>query len=202
MYENAADSYAAIMDAEIDLPVYSDILSRLAERTADISGALIDTSCGPGHMLSRYHERYDPDRKLVGVDISPQMVAIASTSLGPAADVRLGDMRDLDWIQTESVAAGLSFFAIHHIEPEEIAVAFQEWARVMCPGGQFVVAAWEGTGLIDYGEESDILAIRYTAKEVTSWVDAAGFAVNRCVVEPVVGMPMDALYLEATRVSA
>ena len=52
-YEESADWYAELMDAEIDLPVYSDTLGRLAERIVDVSGPVIDTSCGPGHMLSR-----------------------------------------------------------------------------------------------------------------------------------------------------
>jgi hypothetical protein len=63
-YESSADWYSNMMDTEIDLPVYSDTLGRLAERIADIPGPVIDTSCGSGHMLSRYHERYDPKRLL------------------------------------------------------------------------------------------------------------------------------------------
>ena len=36
-YENSADWYSKMMDAEIDLPVYSDTLGRLAERIASSS---------------------------------------------------------------------------------------------------------------------------------------------------------------------
>ena len=166
MYEKSADSYAALMDEEIDLPIYADVLGRLAKRIEGLPGVLIDTSCGSGHMLSRYRERYDHNRGLVGVDISPQMVAIASSSLGPTADIRLGDMRDLGWVESNSVAAVLSFFALHHIDPEAASLAFKEWKRVLRPGGQLVVAAWEGTGPIDYGEALDILALRYTTEEL------------------------------------
>ena len=71
LYEDTADSYAQMMDSEIDLPVYSDVLSRLAERVASVSGTIIDTSCGSGHILSVYHERYDAERALVGIGLSP-----------------------------------------------------------------------------------------------------------------------------------
>ena len=56
LYEQSADAYAKMMDAEIDLPIYSDILSRLTERIADTPGPVLDTSCGSGHMLSRYRK--------------------------------------------------------------------------------------------------------------------------------------------------
>ena len=62
-----------------------------------------------------------------------------------------------------------------------------------------LVAAWEGVGAIDYGEEADIVALRYTDAELVSWAEKAGFAVNRCVVEPVEDFPMDAVYLECVK---
>jgi hypothetical protein len=39
----------------------------------------------------------------------------------------------------------------------------------------------------------------YATTQVTGWVERAGFVVDRCVVEPVPEMPMDAIYLEATK---
>ena len=199
LYEESADSYSEMMDAEIDLPVYADTLGRLAQRIADIPGSVIDTSCGSGHMLSRYHERHDPKRGLVGIDLSPRMVAIAGARLGPNAATLQGDMRELGGFESGSSAAVLSFFAIHHIDPKDILAALRQWHRVLQHGGQLVVATWEGSGPIDYGEESDVVALRYTKDEVVAWAEEAGFVVDRCVVDPVEGMPMDAVYLEATR---
>jgi ubiquinone/menaquinone biosynthesis C-methylase UbiE len=168
LYEGSVDSYAEMMDSEIDLPVYSDTLGRLAERVADILGQVIDTSCGPGHMLFRYHERHDPRRSLLGIDLSPRMVAIADSRLGSIATIMIGDMRDLGTVESDSSAAVLSFFAIHRIGPKEIYTAIQEWHRVLRPGGQLVVAAWEGDGPIDYGGESDVVALRYRNEEVAA----------------------------------
>ena len=64
-YDDSADTYSGIMDADIELPVYTDLLHRLSDRIADQPGTLVDTSCGPGHVLLRYHEQFDLTRPLI-----------------------------------------------------------------------------------------------------------------------------------------
>lgn len=200
-YDKSAESYAAIMDAEIDLPVYADVLGRLAKRIVPITGAVVDTSCGPGHMLRRYNEDFDSQRSLIGIDLSPRMVTLATSRLGARADVMCGDMRDSPNIRSDAAAAILSFFAIHHLDSKDCATAMREWHRILGEEGQLVIAAWEGDGPIDYGGACDVVALRYTKVQLVDLVQKGGFLVNRCVVEPVDEMPMDAVYLEATKAS-
>jgi hypothetical protein len=102
-------------------------------------------------------------------------------------------------VASGSAAAVLSFFAVHHLDRQGVMLAAGEWRRVLCDGGQLMVAAWEGTGPIDYGEETDIVALRYTSEELNSWFEKSGFSVQRCAVEPVEDFPMDAVYLECCR---
>ena len=199
MYDASADSYAEMMDQEIHLPVYADVLGRLRDRIAGVPGALVDTACGSGHMLSLYRERFDERRQLVGIDLSPRMVAIAGDRLGPTARIVLGDMRKLSMLESDSAAAVLNFFAVHHLDNRGVLAAAEEWHRVLCSGGHLAVAAWEGSGPIDYGEESEIVALRYSAVELVSWFEKANLSVQRCVVEPVDGFPMDAVYIECRK---
>lgn len=199
MYDQTADSYSEMMDQEIQLPVYLDMLGRLKDRIASVPGVLLDTACGSGHMLSMYRERFDAGRPLVGVDLSRRMVAIAKDRLGPGPQIDIGDMRDLNMVGSGSAAAVLNFFAVHHLDQQGVRLAAKEWHRVLRAGGQLVVAAWEGTGPIDYGEKSAIVALRYTSTELTSWFEKANFFVHRCVVEPVEDFPMDAVYLECCK---
>ena len=202
LYDDFVDHYSEMMDSEIDLPIYADLLSRLSERVAALPGPVVDTSCGSGHMLARYHERHDPARSLVGIDLSPRMVAIAGARLGANAEILLGDMRSLVGVATSSAAAVLSFFAIQHIDPDDALKALREWRRALCPGGVLLIAAWEGAGAVDYGGRFDAVARRYTEDEGSNWAREAGFVVDRCVVEPVEGFPMDALYLEGSKTAS
>lgn len=198
-YEDSAGQYSEMMDREIDLPIYDEVLRRLAVRIAEVPGPVVDTSCGSGHMLARFRERYDSDRELVGIDLSPGMVAITSARLGSDARVLVGDMRRLADVEPSSTAAVLSFFALHHVTSEDALVALREWHRVLRPGGALVIATWEGAGAIDYAGQTDVVALRYSTDEVAGWARDAGFCVDRCVVAPVEDMSMNAVYLDASK---
>lgn len=199
MYETNADGYSQMMDQEITLPVYADTLGRLRDRIAHLPGTVVDTACGPGHMLSLLHNQFDPNRPLLGIDLAPRMVAIAGKRLDPGGQAMVGDMSDLPALDAGSAAAVINFFALHHLDPAGAKKALREWHRILCPGGQLLVAVWEGCGAIDYGDASDIVALRYTSFELNTWAMEAGFTVLKCSVEPVEDFPMDAVYLECTK---
>ena len=136
MYDTKAGSYSEMMDSEIEDPFYSDTLSRLRSRLDGMSGLLIDAPCGSGHMLSMYHAQYDADRPLLGIDLSPEMVAITKKRLGSAAEVIVGDIRQIDVIESGSAAAVISHFGFHHLDSDGINDCLAEWHRVLMTGGQ------------------------------------------------------------------
>lgn len=149
MYEDNADSYFDMMEKEINLPVYQDMLGGLHQNIANTPGTLVDTACGSGHMLAMFRSKFDSNRPLIGLDISPRMVALSKSLLDDDGLLMVGDMRSIP--------------------------------------------------AIDYGEESEIVALRYTRQELIDVANQAGFSVKRCVVEPVEGFPMDAIYLECNK---
>ncbi len=71
MYELTAEGYAEMMDSEIHLPIYREVLGRLQEGIANTPGTLLYTACGSGHMLEMFRSQYDPGRSLMGIDLSP-----------------------------------------------------------------------------------------------------------------------------------
>jgi len=201
-YDDTADGYSDMMDEEIELPLYDEILSGLAARISSIDGPVLDTSCGSGHMLERLRNEYTHRRPLLGFDLSPKMVAIARKRLRDAAKVSQGDMRDLAEISDGACAAAISFFSLHHIGAAELVTCFAEWHRVLSPMGQLVVAAWEGEGAIDYGEQSEIVARRYKESELVEAIQAAGYRLDGHTVRPTEAFAMDAVHIVATKLTS
>jgi ubiquinone/menaquinone biosynthesis C-methylase UbiE len=199
MYDAEAESYSTMMDSEIEKPMYSDTLGRLHSRIAALSGAIIDAPCGSGHMLAMYLEVGDEERALLGVDLSPKMVEIASKRLGSAAEITVGDIRKLDGVPSASAAAVISHFALHHLDVDGVLEALVEWHRVLGIGGQLVIGAWEGEGVIDYGDDSGLTAIRHGADELDAMVRELGFVISRNVVEYDEDLMMNAVYIEGTK---
>lgn len=199
LYDESADSYNIMMDEEIDLPMYAEALGGLAERIANLDGAVLDSSCGSGHMLEQLKDRYAPGRHFHGVDLSPRMVAISQQRLGDAATITEGDMGELRHVLDDSCAAVLSYFALHHVDLEKMLTCFTEWHRVLKADGQLLVAAWEGEGCIDYSGQADVVAMRYRPDQVTKAARAVGFRIDSISIEAVLGMEMDAVYLAATK---
>jgi ubiquinone/menaquinone biosynthesis C-methylase UbiE len=200
-YEKSADSYDKMMDTEINLPIYSDTLRRLAKRIAQLNGPVVDTSCGSGHMLHLYRQNIDLKRPLIAIDISPEMIEIAGKKLEKHTSTYISDMRDLSMIPSDHCAALISYFAIHHLSPKDIEKSLKEWCRVLCENGQLIIGAWEGKGSIGYGEKSDLVAYKFPKNEIENWLFKSGFTVNRFVVEFIEEMEMNAAYIEATKES-
>lgn len=199
LYDRTADSYDAMMEQEIGLPLYDRVLKDLADAVETVPGSILDSSCGSGHMLERIATEYCPGGELVGVDLSPKMVQLSGGRLGESASVFEGDMSSLPQIRDSTCAAVISFFAIHHVDLAGLGMCLCEWCRVLAEGGHLFLAAWEGSGNVDYGDASDVVARRYTERELVDAVSEAGLMLVQHSVEPVDEMDMDAVHLVATK---
>ncbi len=197
MYDQITDSYCQMMDEEIRLPLYEIWLRALARSIADIPGPVLDTSCGTGHLLARYHEEFDSKRDLKGIDLAENMVTAAQERLGEHAQLALGDMRDLSVYPDGSVAAIVSFFAIHHLAAEALLPTFQGWRRVLKAGGCLLLGSWEGESPIDYGDSADLVAVRHSQAWMTSSLEQAEFEVESCELRYEEEVGMSSIYLLA-----
>lgn len=201
MYDDSSQGYSSMMDEEIKQPIYQKMLTSLSTAIEGLSGSIVDTSCGSGHMLQMYHQQIDAERRLIGTDLSPEMVKISQQRLGSDVEVHSADMCHLPFLADNACAGVISFFAIHHLGPEGVQAAFKEWHRILSSGGQLLLAAWEGEGAIDYGSFSDIQALNHVSKDLENWLTSAGFALVSCEVVTVEDMGMEAIYLQAGKIS-
>lgn len=198
LYERSASDYEKMMDQEIGFPVYDFVLRDLASRLETVNGAIVDSSCGPGHMLERILHETTSNREIIGVDISPSMIAKARRRLGDSTTLIEGDMGRLPQLPEGSCAAVISFYAIHHLDADRLRQSLLEWRRVLTPGGHLLLAAWEGQGPIDYGDASDVVARRYRLSEIVECMVSVGLRVERQSVQAVEDFDMDTVHLLAT----
>ena len=88
---------------------------------------------------------------------------------------------------------------MHQVDLSGLGKSLDEWCRVLATGGRLFLAAWEGSGNIDCGDASDVIARRYKEAEIVNAASRSGFQVARHSVEPVDEMEMDAVHLVAVK---
>jgi trans-aconitate 2-methyltransferase len=156
---------------------------------------VLDAGCGSGRITAALIERL-PRGRVIAVDGSHSMAAAARRRLGPQADVRVGDLLELEL--GEPVDAILSTATFHWIADHDL--LFQRLRRALRPGGR-LVAQCGGEGNIDVlrGRAGAVLAREPYAEHFAAWrapwnyagagetekrLLEAGFASASCWLQP------------------
>jgi ubiquinone/menaquinone biosynthesis C-methylase UbiE len=116
---------------------------RLVDLTGVGSGAaVLDVACGRGAALVPAARRVGATGRVVGVDLSPEMVRLARDAVadaGVAAEVRVMDAEHLEF-PGSTFTVVLCAFGLFFLPDAERAVA--EIRRVLVPGGVVGVSTW------------------------------------------------------------
>ena len=101
-----------------------------------VRGSVLDLACGSGPLLEICHRRFPEALALIGVDMSPEELALARARL-PAGRARLIEARAqiLDMLPDGSVDVALCHWALTLMDP--VAPVIAEMARVVAPEGRF-----------------------------------------------------------------
>jgi SAM-dependent methyltransferase len=104
-------------------------------------GPVLDLGCGFG-LFSLYYAQILPEARLLGLDLNPRRVAIASAAARRLGldNVRyaVGDARTYR-AGGEPLAAAYMLDIVHHVPPETVAPLLGELWRSLAPGGRLVV---------------------------------------------------------------
>jgi ubiquinone/menaquinone biosynthesis C-methylase UbiE len=120
---------------------------------------VLDLGCGPATQLAQVAS-LNPDTSFLGVDLSPRMLASATSHIAALrlANVRVmqGDITRLEGIQDKSMDAVISTLTLHHLPSHaHLLACFGEIARVLKPSGALY--------LVDFGRLKFLRSVLYFA---------------------------------------
>ena len=162
------DSYHA--SAERDCQVFIEGLAPLLPD--GVSGSLLDLGCGIGRMTVPLAQHFD---HVVGVDVSPQMIARAQELHADQTNVSffVNSGTDLGALDSESFQVACSYSVLPHLPPDVVSAYFSEVGRILAEGGLFRYQFWVGPSY--HPEDHDTLGIHvYTEDELLQLHHQAG----------------------------
>jgi ubiquinone/menaquinone biosynthesis C-methylase UbiE len=121
-------------------PLSQPWVDTLLQRAGLAAGTrVLDLACGTGIVARLAKARLGDKGRVVGVDVSPQMLAVAS-AIAPSVEWREGNACALPFGKGETFDAiicqqGFQFFS-------DKPAAAREMRRILAPGGRTVMATW------------------------------------------------------------
>lgn len=161
----AAATFPEIYESVLVQPLFRPFAEELVARLQPGRGeSLIDVACGTGIAARLVREQLGSAARIVGVDVSPAMLAVARKvdptvewREGNAASLPVGDER----FSLLTCHQGLQFF------PDKLATA-RELHRVLAPNGRVAVATWRSLEDNPVALELNDVAERHVGKIVDS----------------------------------
>lgn len=139
MFGRSARIYDAIYASIRDYPREAELVERLVRERMPGARSLLDVACGTGAHLEHLRRRFE---HVEGLDLDPEMIAVARERLGEDVPLHEGDMASFELGRRFDAVVCL-FSSIGYVQTvgrlQEAATAM---ARHLEPGGVLLVEPW------------------------------------------------------------
>jgi SAM-dependent methyltransferase len=182
-YDTVAADYADLLRDELaGRPLDRALLATFAELARAVGdGPVAEAGCGPGRVTA-----YLAGLGLhtFGIDMSPGMLAVAQRD-HPGLPFILGRLGALP--VADGALAGLAaWYSIIHTPPEDLGEVFAEFARVLRPGAELLLAFQAGDEKVHlsqaYGHTIALDAYRLSPAAIEDRLAAAGLTTHTRVL--------------------
>jgi len=129
---------AAYYDEKWSFYIDTTVRETMARLNLQPTDRVLDVGCGTGALLA-YLTTFFPTAQLSGIDLVPEMLAIARHKLPSAIELHEGSVEQLPF-QDGLFDAVVSSNMFHFIRRP--GVALREMQRVLQPGGRLVITDW------------------------------------------------------------
>lgn len=169
-YAQRAQEYVELLGSVEDMdPLDQTLIRKWAE---DIDGPMLDAGSGPGHWTSFLSQN---GANIRGIDAVAEFVVSARQRFADV-DYALGDLNNLE-IGDGKLSGLLSWYSIIHTDPGSCSKIFEEFARVLRPGGKLLLGAFLGP----QGQSFDHAVVKgfyWSVEGLEKALENAGFRVT------------------------
>lgn len=157
-----------------------DLAAEIRRRLPEC-GVVADLGCGPGDLLATLLAKAG---RLIGVDNSPRMLALAAERFAgnPKVSLRIGELSHLPMRDWEAECAVLSM-VLHHLPAPQEALA--EAGRVLKLGGSLIVVEFDQHEVEAMRSEYGDHRLGFERKALKALLEQARFKVKRAEAFPV-----------------
>lgn len=161
----------------------ADVATVLGPASADTRLRILDFGCGVGNSLPHFR-RHFPRSDITGLDVSQKSLAVARQRFP-----EIGSLVHLDGagplpLPSQSFDVIFAACVFHHIDSSEHLPLFQEWHRVLKPGGTAFVFEHNPFNPLTVRAVNtcafDANAVLIKPRRLTSMLEQAGLAYARC----------------------
>ncbi|POY39209.1 class I SAM-dependent methyltransferase [Solitalea longa] len=131
----------------MDLDLYNETYDTFCRRVEQKKAAILEIGCGPGN-ITRYLLSQRPDFNLTGIDVAPNMIALAQDN-NPSASFKVMDCREIHLLEQQFQAI-ICGFCIPYLSKEDCQKLITDCAGLLNKNGilylSFVEDDYEKSG--------------------------------------------------------
>ena len=178
-YDAIAEIYQKTFLDELSKKEFDrNLLDEVSNQLYNHYKLILDIGCGSAGHVGRYI--HNKGFNVMGIDISPKSIELARKT-NPNMNFEVMNMLSLEFADS-TIQMILAFYSIIHIPKHELPNLFEEYYRVLEPGGLLILAVHEGSieQIIDemLGVKTTLFVSIFTEKELIEKLTQRNFKIE------------------------